>query len=94
MKTKTAAFLLALLLAVGVLVVYHEASANIVLACFTCQVCCDYYGGEFEYVDCWWWQGTQYCNFKCSDFTRHQGESSGSCVWTEDPTYGMCQEPY
>ena len=92
MKTKTAAFLLALLLAVGVLVIYHEASADIVVACSTCQMCCDYYGGTLAYQDCWWWQGSLYCNFSCTNFLRGGG-GGGTCDWY-DPVYGMCQEPY
>lgn len=90
MKPKTATFLLALLLAVGVLVIHQEATANIVVACATCQMCCDLCGGTFAYEDCWWWQGSQYCNFSCKGFTRGCGLM---CDWY-DPTYGMCQDPY
>lgn len=91
MKNKSAIFFLAFLLVVGLFVIYQEALADIVVACFTCQYCCDWYGGTFAYQDCWWWQGVQYCNFSCTNFQRL--EHNMLCYWF-DPTYGMCQEPH
>lgn len=89
MKNKPAVLMLVLLLAVGVLVIYHEATASIVVSCTHCAVCCASYEGTFEYGNCWYWQGIKYCDFECYNFLFPDGHNP-PCDWF-DPTIGMCQ---
>lgn len=86
MNNKIATLLLATLVATGVLVVYHEASA-IPLACDYVELyCLSNCSGTFSFDDCWDYQGGRFCNFSCVDF-----ESYVWPCWWDDPTIGTCK---
>lgn len=86
MKNRLGTLLLAILVVVGVLVIYLEASL-IPQACdgieFHCLSTC---GGTFMYSDCWDYQMGRFCNFVCYDHIGYQWP----CYW-DDPMYGICK---
>jgi hypothetical protein len=83
MKKALSIFLLALMVGVGVLLVYQEVHAKI----FPCLMAQDYCiincEGVFSLGDCWQYQGETYCWFTCNRIWIH------ACGWA-DPTVGEC----
>ena len=83
MKKALSIFLLALMVGVGVLLVYQEVHAKIfpcLMAQDYCTINCE---GIFSLGDCWQYQGETYCWFTCNRIWIH------ACGWA-DPTVGEC----